>query len=214
MRHLTTHVAKTYIRLSSSAWAQTGAFLCCMVMKRAPAANMLYCKPLRNCPESSVSQRYILYCMTSESARGASAQRGPRQGLCVRAMFGGLAQNLGKAWDLIRKDGKLTADNIKGPMREIRRALLEADVGPPLLSPMHGLVIYDVLRKQAVAYRQMLLLLRRPYHRQRERQCACVLAGVGSVGWAGGACACVHSFVRACWMLKVRSLMHILGRGR
>lgn len=36
--------------------------------------------------------------------------------------------SLNKAWDMVRKDGKLTGDNIKEPMREIRRALLEADV--------------------------------------------------------------------------------------
>lgn len=44
------------------------------------------------------------------------------------AMFDDLSRNLDKAWDLVRKDGKLTKDNIKEPMREIRRALLEADV--------------------------------------------------------------------------------------
>ncbi len=43
-------------------------------------------------------------------------------------MFDNLNRGLEKAWDLVRKDGKLTKDNIKGPMREIRRALLEADV--------------------------------------------------------------------------------------
>lgn len=43
-------------------------------------------------------------------------------------MFDDLSVSLNKAWDIVRKDGKLTADNIKGPMREIRRALLEADV--------------------------------------------------------------------------------------
>lgn len=47
-------------------------------------------------------------------------------------MFDSLSQGLEKAWDIVRKDGKLTADNIKGPMREIRRALLEADVCPQL----------------------------------------------------------------------------------
>ena len=45
-------------------------------------------------------------------------------------MFDDLSVSLNKAWDIVRKDGKLTADNIKGPMREIRRALLEADVTP------------------------------------------------------------------------------------
>ena len=43
-------------------------------------------------------------------------------------MFDSLSQRLDKAWDMVRKDGKLTPDNIKEPMREIRRALLEADV--------------------------------------------------------------------------------------
>lgn len=43
-------------------------------------------------------------------------------------MFDDLSNSLGKAWDIVKKDGKLTADNIKAPMREIRRALLEADV--------------------------------------------------------------------------------------
>ena len=46
------------------------------------------------------------------------------------AMFDNLSQGLERAWDMVRKDGKLTAENIKAPMREIRRALLEADVGP------------------------------------------------------------------------------------
>lgn len=50
-------------------------------------------------------------------------------------MFDDLSNSLGKAWDIVKKDGKLTADNIKAPMREIRRALLEADVSHlPLLS--------------------------------------------------------------------------------
>ena len=34
---------------------------------------------------------------------------------------------------MVRKDGKLTSDNIKEPMREIRRALLEADVSLPVV---------------------------------------------------------------------------------
>ena len=36
------------------------------------------------------------------------------------AMFDGLSRSLEKAWDTVRKDGKLTAENIKEPMREIR----------------------------------------------------------------------------------------------
>ena len=33
----------------------------------------------------------------------------------------------------VRKDGQLTAENIKEPLREIRRALLEADVSLPVV---------------------------------------------------------------------------------
>ena len=47
------------------------------------------------------------------------------------AMFDNLSTGLEKAWDMVRKDGKLTKENVKGPMREIRRALLEADVSSP-----------------------------------------------------------------------------------
>lgn len=57
-----------------------------------------------------------------------------RLGLSVgAAAFDSLSQGLERAWDLVRKDGKLTADNIKEPMREIRRALLEADVSLPVV---------------------------------------------------------------------------------
>jgi hypothetical protein len=65
---------------------------------------------------------------------GAMSQvrRGAAQ--VVRAgMFDNLSQGLEKAWDMVRRDGKLTAENIKAPMREIRRALLEADVRPLVL---------------------------------------------------------------------------------
>ncbi|KAI7844769.1 hypothetical protein COHA_001651 [Chlorella ohadii] len=48
-------------------------------------------------------------------------------------MFDGLSRSLEKAWDSVRRDGKLTAENVKEPMREIRRALLEADVSLPVV---------------------------------------------------------------------------------
>ena len=58
-------------------------------------------------------------------------------------MFDSLSLGLEKAWDIVRKDGKLTADNIKAPMREIRRSLLEADVRP-LLYPL-ALFVFPIL---------------------------------------------------------------------
>ena len=49
------------------------------------------------------------------------------------APFDNLSRGLEKAWDMVRKDGKLTSENIKEPMLEIRRALLEADVSLPVV---------------------------------------------------------------------------------
>ena len=57
-------------------------------------------------------------------------------------MFDNLSQRLDKAWDMVRKDGKLTSDNIKEPMREIRRALLEADVRYSLQTSLPSLPQY------------------------------------------------------------------------
>ncbi len=59
---------------------------------------------------------------------------GRPQGLVVRAaMFDNLSQSINKAWKMVQKDGKLTPDNMKEPMKEIRRALLEADVSLPVV---------------------------------------------------------------------------------
>eukprot|EP01025_Chloroclados_australasicus_P068954 TRINITY_DN9644_c1_g1_i2.p1 TRINITY_DN9644_c1_g1~~TRINITY_DN9644_c1_g1_i2.p1 ORF type:complete len:550 (-),score=77.11 TRINITY_DN9644_c1_g1_i2:544-2136(-) len=67
---------------------------------------------------------------------GTSNQRKvrKREHLCIRsAVFDNLTRSLNKAWDNIRIDGMLTEDNLKGPMREMRRALLEADVSLPVV---------------------------------------------------------------------------------
>ncbi|PRW50902.1 Signal recognition particle 54 kDa chloroplastic isoform A [Chlorella sorokiniana] len=69
------------------------------------------------------------------------AEAAPRRARAARltalrtraAMFDGLSRSLEKAWDSVRRDGKLTAENVKEPMREIRRALLEADVSLPVV---------------------------------------------------------------------------------
>ena len=69
------------------------------------------------------------------SRRSAPFRRGTgSSSLVVRAAaFDNLSRGLEKAWDMVRKDGKLTTENIKEPMREIRRALLEADVSLPVV---------------------------------------------------------------------------------
>lgn len=48
-------------------------------------------------------------------------------------MFDNLSTSLQKAWKSISADGKLTADNVKEPLKDIRRALLEADVSLPVV---------------------------------------------------------------------------------
>jgi signal recognition particle subunit SRP54 len=48
-------------------------------------------------------------------------------------MFDNLSNSLSKAFKSVSPDGKLTAENIKGPLRDVRRALLEADVSLPVV---------------------------------------------------------------------------------
>eukprot|EP00803_Ostreobium_quekettii_P006048 evm.model.scf_430.7 EVM.evm.TU.scf_430.7 scf_430:50895-55731(-) len=66
------------------------------------------------------------------------------------AMFDNLSKSLSRAWDMVRKDGKLTTENIKGPMREIRRALLEADVSLPVVRPFVKRVEQQALGVQVI----------------------------------------------------------------
>ncbi|KAL6870943.1 hypothetical protein ACP4OV_014791 [Aristida adscensionis] len=55
-------------------------------------------------------------------------------GLAVRAeMFGQLTTGLESAWNKLRGVDTLTKENIAEPMRDIRRALLEADVSLPVV---------------------------------------------------------------------------------
>ncbi|MEW8045188.1 MAG: signal recognition particle receptor subunit alpha, partial [Candidatus Thiodiazotropha endolucinida] len=48
-------------------------------------------------------------------------------------MFDNLTQRLGKVLTNLRGQGRLTDDNIKETMREVRMALLEADVALPVV---------------------------------------------------------------------------------
>ncbi|KAL4443989.1 hypothetical protein ABPG75_011726 [Micractinium tetrahymenae] len=66
------------------------------------------------------------------------------------AMFDGLSRSLEKAWDSVRKDGKLTVENIKGPLRDIRRALLEADVSLPVVRRFVARVEDEALGERVV----------------------------------------------------------------
>lgn len=67
--------------------------------------------------------------MAASSGRAAGRGRGRGRAVVVRAaMFDNLSKSMEKARRLLSKDGTLTAENMKEPLKEVRRALLEADV--------------------------------------------------------------------------------------
>ena len=47
--------------------------------------------------------------------------------------FDGLNQSLEKAWQKLKGEANITQENVKEPLRDIRRALLEADVSLPVV---------------------------------------------------------------------------------
>lgn len=65
-------------------------------------------------------------------------------------MFDNLSMRMEKAWKSISKDGKLTPENIKEPIREIRRALLEADVSLPVVRRFVKKVEEQALGKEVI----------------------------------------------------------------
>merc|ERR1719313_1057938 len=66
----------------------------------------------------------------SSSGRAAGA---PRRAAASADGFGNLTANLQSAWQKAAGLGELNAENIKEPLRDIRRALLEADVSLPVV---------------------------------------------------------------------------------
>ncbi|XP_078434920.1 chloroplast signal recognition particle 54 kDa subunit [Wolffia australiana] len=67
-------------------------------------------------------------------SKSKNAGNGKRNGLSLRAeMFGQLTGGLEAAWTKLRGVDVLTKENIAEPMRDIRRALLEADVSLPVV---------------------------------------------------------------------------------
>ena len=67
-------------------------------------------------------------------ASGAQPRSAARRLIVTRAeTFGQLSTQLEKAWESLKGSEALTPETIKGPMRDIRRALLEADVSLPVV---------------------------------------------------------------------------------
>ena len=50
-------------------------------------------------------------------------------------MFENLSERLGNTLNALRGQGRLTEDNIKESLRDIRMALIEADVSLPVVKP-------------------------------------------------------------------------------
>ena len=70
--------------------------------------------------------------VASTTSRGRRADRGA--GLVVRAdAFGTLTDRLNGVWAALKDEDDLSAENIKAPLKDIRRALLEADVSLPVV---------------------------------------------------------------------------------
>ncbi|XP_048570174.1 signal recognition particle 54 kDa protein, chloroplastic-like [Triticum urartu] len=103
--------------------------------RRSPARPTVASLHLRRVPTLSFhlrgAQGPTAFRALSSPFPGCSRRR--RSGMVVRAeMFGQLTTGLESAWNKLRGVDRLTKENIAEPMRDIRRALLEADVSVPV----------------------------------------------------------------------------------
>ncbi|XP_027349288.1 signal recognition particle 54 kDa protein, chloroplastic isoform X2 [Abrus precatorius] len=68
------------------------------------------------------------------NSKGVAVRRRDVRGVVVRAeMFGQLTSGLEAAWNKLKGEEVLSKENLVEPMRDIRRALLEADVSLPVV---------------------------------------------------------------------------------
>ncbi|KAI4310556.1 hypothetical protein MLD38_035526 [Melastoma candidum] len=81
------------------------------------------CTPASLCSRSSFSREVWSFV----NSRSVIARR-PMRGVVRAEMFGQLTTGLESAWSKLKGEDTLTKENIVEPMRDIRRALLEADL--------------------------------------------------------------------------------------
>ncbi|XP_042041173.1 signal recognition particle 54 kDa protein, chloroplastic isoform X1 [Salvia splendens] len=93
--------------------------------------------PRRSCSPQSLSfsagnsfAREMWGLINSRSCAGQSREM---RGVVRAEMFGQLTSGLESAWNKLKGEEVLTKENIVEPMRDIRRALLEADVSLPVV---------------------------------------------------------------------------------
>ena len=58
----------------------------------------------------------------------------------IETMFANLSDRLGGVLKKVRGQGRITEDNIQDTLREVRMALLEADVALPVVQGLHRTV--------------------------------------------------------------------------
>uniref|UniRef100_A0A0D9XP62 signal-recognition-particle GTPase n=1 Tax=Leersia perrieri TaxID=77586 RepID=A0A0D9XP62_9ORYZ len=105
-------------------------------VRRSPARAIVASHHLRHLSIPSLHLRAVpgpaFRALAYPGFPGWRRKRG--NGLVVRAeMFGQLTTGLESAWNKLRGTDALTKENIAEPMRDIRRALLEADVSLPVV---------------------------------------------------------------------------------
>ncbi|CAL4896854.1 unnamed protein product [Urochloa decumbens] len=107
--------------------------------RRTPEKAAVYSLHLRHLSTTSslhlrAAQSPVLRAYSSPFQFQGWRRRRRAGGLVVRAeMFGQLTTGLESAWNKLRGVDVLTKENIAEPMRDIRRALLEADVSLPVV---------------------------------------------------------------------------------
>ncbi|KAI3995541.1 hypothetical protein MKX01_023286 [Papaver californicum] len=67
------------------------------------------------------------------NSKSSTSIKRAERGVVKAEMFGQLTSGLESAWNKLKGEEVLTKDNIVEPMREIRRALLEADISLPVV---------------------------------------------------------------------------------
>ncbi|MCO5562956.1 hypothetical protein L7F22_016592 [Adiantum nelumboides] len=127
------------LRSATASSPSTSSFRSALCVKKKSSLQLIRVPPARIHSLSSFSSHFLQsntpFRSTSENmAFGRCLQRKYLRVLTVRAaMFDQLTNNLEQAWTKLRKEDVLTRENIKEPMRDIRRALLEADVSLPVV---------------------------------------------------------------------------------
>lgn len=104
----------------------------------SPSPFLLVSSPLNNRSLGFRSSHFLgtnaTVFFVDTSLFGTGRQQKNVESFTIRAaMFDQLTSNLEAAWSKLRKEDILTRENIKEPMRDIRRALLEADVSLPVV---------------------------------------------------------------------------------